>query len=93
MDIPWQNCKGFCVDNTTVNVGRFNSIKSRALNKNEFFMGCICHMVHNTATMTEFGLICKFHVEDFCVDWFYWFEQSTKRKGTHEPFSSFCDDE
>lgn len=78
---------------TSMLVDSKNSVKSRALNKNEFFMGCPCHMVHNTATitMTEFGLICKFHVEDFCVDWFYWFEQSTKRKGTHEQFSSFCD--
>lgn len=91
MDIPWKNCKGFCVDNTNVNVGRFNSVKSRALNKNEFFMGCPCHMVHNTATitMTEFGLICKFHVEDFCVDWFYWFEQSTKEKVLMNNFLRF----
>lgn len=56
MYIPWQNCKGVCVGNTNVNVGKFNSIKSRALNKNQFFMGCPCHMVHNTASTTRVWL-------------------------------------
>lgn len=93
--IPWENCKGCSVDNTNVNVGKSNSIKSRILNKNPnvFFMGCPCHTVHNTASkaMTHFGSICNFDIEDFCVDLFYWFEQSTKRKGTLEEFCKFCD--
>jgi len=48
--IPWSNCVGFCVDNTSVNMGIRNYIKSRALAKNSsiFFMGCPCHIVHNT---------------------------------------------
>lgn len=74
--IPWENCrpKGCSVDNTNVNVGKSNSIKSRILNKNPnvFFMGRPCHIVHNTASkaMTDFGSICNFDTEDFCVDLF-----------------------
>ena len=47
--IAWSNCVGACVDNTSVNVGIKNSIKSRALAKNPaiYFMGCPCHIVHN----------------------------------------------
>ena len=33
-DILWNNCVGIGVDNTSVNVGRHNSIRSRALDKN-----------------------------------------------------------
>ena len=50
-DILWNNCVVIGVDNTSVNVGRHNSIRSCALDKNHniYFMGCPCHTVHNTA--------------------------------------------
>lgn len=50
-DIPWKNCIGVSVDNTSVNMGRHNSIRSRSLvkNPNIYFMGCPYHIVHNTA--------------------------------------------
>lgn len=93
--IPWENCKGFSVDNTNVNIGKSNSIKSRVLNKNSnvFFMGCPCHILHNTASKaaSKFGAICDLDIEDFCIDLYYWFEQSTKRKGILDEFCSFCD--
>lgn len=93
--IPWKNCKRFSVDNTNVNVGRYNSIKSRVLDKNShvFFMGCPCHILHNTASkaMSQFGSVVGFDIKDLCVDLFYWFEQSTKRKGLLNEFCSFCD--
>ena len=49
--IPWTNCVGTAVDNTSVNLGRRNSIMTRVLqqNPNVYFMGCPCHIVHNTA--------------------------------------------
>ena len=49
--ISWLNCVGISVDNTSVNVGKHNSIMSRALQKNKdiYTMGCPCHILHNTA--------------------------------------------
>ncbi|KAL5019174.1 hypothetical protein ScPMuIL_004896 [Solemya velum] len=45
-EIPWSNCVAFGVDNTSVNLGNRNSIKTRALQKNGscYFMGCPCHL-------------------------------------------------
>ena len=50
-DVPWNNCVGFSVNNTSVNLGTRNSILSRVLVKNAscYFMGCPCHIIHNTA--------------------------------------------
>ena len=49
--IPWSNCVGLSVDNTSVNMGRGNSIMTRATPKNPavYMMGCPCHILHNTA--------------------------------------------
>ena len=50
-DITWDNCIGIAVDNTSVNVGKRNSIMTRVIQKNGsvYFMGCPCHVIHNTA--------------------------------------------
>ena len=49
-NIPWGNCVGVSVDNTSVNLGKRNSIYTRVLGKNPrvYFMGCPCHVLHNT---------------------------------------------
>ena len=49
--ISWNNCVGLGVDNTSVNMGCRNSIKTRVLNMNPaiYIMGCPCHIVHNIA--------------------------------------------
>ena len=49
-NITWMNCVGLGVDNTSVNIGCRNSIKTRVLQKNPgtYVMGCGCHIVHNT---------------------------------------------
>lgn len=51
-EITWTNCIAFGVDNTSVNLGNTNSIKTRAHKKNEkcYFMGCPCHLIHKIAS-------------------------------------------
>ena len=92
--IPWSNCVGFSVDNTSVNMGAHNSILSHALGKNPlcYFMGCSCHIIHNTAHKGSeaFASVTGFDVEDFCIDVFYYFDKSTKRKGALKSYNEFC---
>ena len=49
--IPWANCVGVGVDNTSLNLGRSNSIMTRVLQQNPatYFMSCPCHIAHNMA--------------------------------------------
>ena len=49
--IGWESCVGMGLDNTSVNMGCRNSIKTRVLQKNSsmYMMGCPCHIIHNTA--------------------------------------------
>ena len=93
--IPWSNCVGFGVDNTSVNVGLRHSIMTQVKSKNNecYFMGCPCHLVHNIGSKgaEAFHAISGFDVEDVCVDLFYWFDKSTKRKGILNEYCEFCD--
>ena len=43
------NCVGVGLDNTSVNMGCRNSIKTRIVKENPavYVMGCPCHIVHN----------------------------------------------
>ena len=86
---------GFGVDNTSVNIGRHHSVKTQVQAKNPacYFMGCPCHLLHNIACHASEALhrVSKFDVEDLCVDIFYWFDRSTKRKGVLKEFCEFCD--
>ena len=94
-DIPWFNCVGFGVDNTSVNVGISHSIMTHVQQRNAacYFMGCPCHLVHNIAGHASEALqkSTGFDVEDLGVDVFYWFDKSTKRKGILKEFCSSCD--
>ena len=55
-----------------MNMGKRNSIKSRVLVKNHdmYFVGCCCHMAHNTAHKggNSFSGASRFDVEDLVVD-------------------------
>ena len=96
LQLPWKNCVGFSLDNTSANLGIRNSIKSRVILKknNCYFMGCPCHIIHNTAHKGSAGFTCntKFDV-DFCIDIFYYFDKSTKRKNALQGYAEFCDQE
>jgi hypothetical protein len=45
-------CVAFSVDNTNVNMGKNNSLFTKVTDVNPscYFVGCPCHMVHNTAS-------------------------------------------
>lgn len=49
--ISLNQCVALGVDNTNSNMGDHNSMKSRitADNPSAFVIGCICHMLHNSA--------------------------------------------
>ena len=50
-NITWDNCVGVSMDNTSVNLGKRNSIMTKVQQQNSstYIMGCPCHIVHNTA--------------------------------------------
>ena len=49
---PSEMCISLGLDNTFVNIGIQNSIKSRVLQKNDhiYVNGCPCHIIHNCCT-------------------------------------------
>ena len=56
-------------------------------------MGCPCHLVHNIACKASeaFCDTSKFSLEDMCVDNYYYFDKSTKRKSLLVEFADFLD--
>ena len=92
---PWDLCTSVGVDNTSVNIGTHNSIKTRVLECNSaiYFNGCPCHIVHNAARKASERLcsICGFDIEELCIDAYYWFDKSTKRKNGLQSCCTFCD--
>ncbi|CAB4036850.1 PREDICTED: uncharacterized protein LOC107326933 [Paramuricea clavata] len=92
---PWNLCTSVGVDNTSVNIGIRNSLKTRVLTRNPaiYFNGCPCHIIHNAAQKAaeSFMECCGFDVEEFTIDLFYWFDKSTKRKNGLRDYCTFCD--
>ena len=97
LQLPWSNCVGFSLDDTSANLGVRNSIKTRVILKNEncYFMGCPCHIIHNTAHKGSVGFtrVTKFDIEDFCIDIYFYFDKSSKRKNALQNYAEFCDQE
>ena len=54
-EIPWNNCVGISLDNTSVNMGCHNSIRTRVTRANPavYILGCPCHIVHNIASKAD----------------------------------------
>ena len=92
---PWKLCTSVGVDNTSVNIGIHNSLKTRVLLRNSavYFSGCPCHILHNAAQKAAevFSSECGFDIEEFTIDLYYWFEKSTKRKNSLRSYCEFCD--
>ena len=49
-NISWSNCVGVSVDNTSVNLGKNNSVMTWVHQKHPaaYFVGCPYHVIHNT---------------------------------------------
>lgn len=66
--LSWDSVTGIGVNNTNPDIGNSNSIKSRALKKNQNIVmaECPCHVLHNAAGhgSTEFSNITGFDIED-----------------------------
>ena len=95
--MPWNNCVSLSIDNTNAMIGKNNSVASRCLNKNPcmFVAGCPCHLAHIAASTANdtYSDMMKINVEDICIDSFYWFDKSAKRKGKLLEYFEFCDQE
>ena len=94
---PWTICTSVGIDNTSVNIGTRNSLKTRIVQRNSaiYFSGCPCHVLHNAAQKcgTAFARCCGFDAEEFAVDLYYWFDKSTKRKNELKSYNEFCNQE
>ena len=95
-EITLCNCVGFSVDNTSTNMGIRNSIKSRALEKNDncCFIGCPIHIHYNTAYgSSTFTKVSGVDAEDFRVNLYHFFDISFKRKSVLMEYTQFCNQE
>ena len=94
LTIPWSNCVAFSVDKASANVGRHNSIMTRvhSLNPSVSFVGCPCHIIHNTAraATTAFMEVTGCDLEAMMTDLFFWFRNSQERTSSLQDFCSFC---
>ena len=83
--VDWNNLVSIGLDNTNSNMGIRNSIKSRILQKNSevFVAGCSCHLAHFAAGAGSqaYQGVTDFEMKDHQVDMYYFFKNSTRRKG------------
>ena len=68
LELPWENCVGFSLDNTSANsanMGIQNFIKSQIIAINEacYIIGCPCHIIHDTAHQGSTAFTSATHFE------------------------------
>ena len=94
-DISWDYCLAIGLDNTNVNIGDHNSIKSKAKEKDGSFAiaGCPCHILHNALCKAGemFSQVTNFDIEDHAVDLLHWFDKFRKQKSLLKELCEFCD--
>lgn len=95
-EISWEQCASIGLNNTNVNVGDKNSIKSRVQQRNKscFIAGCNCHLANTAASNggSTYSCVSGFDTADHMVD-LYYFKSSTRRKGFLPEFLKFLDTE
>ena len=95
-NVSWEQCVSIGLDNTNVNVGVKNSIKSRVQRRNKscFIVGCNCHLARSVASnggSSSYNRVSGFDIADHMVDLYYYFKSSTRRKGILLAFLRFLD--
>ena len=92
-DIPWQNVIGAGLDNTSVNIGIHDSVKSCILQKNPdcLIAGCNCHLSHIAASIggAAYQKKTSFNIEEHQVDLGHFFKKNTCRKGILANYTEF----
>ena len=93
-ELSWDMVTSIGFDNTNANIGNHNS-KSCAYERNLEIVisGYPCHILHNPASKAAdaFAVLSNFSIEDHCVDLYYWFNKSSKRKSILKEYYDFCD--
>ena len=94
-DISWDYSLAIGLDNTNINIGNRNSIKSSAKEKNGSIVitGCPCHILYNALCKAGemFSQVTNFDIEEHAVDLFHWFDKSCKQKSPLKEHYEFCD--
>ena len=72
---------------------KFNYISCSKINPDIIIAWCPCHILHNASCKASkaFSSPSGFGITDHCVDLFYWFDRSSKRKCILKEYYDFCD--
>ncbi|XP_069080250.1 uncharacterized protein [Pleurodeles waltl] len=94
--IPWENCIGFGLDNTSFNIGNLNPIKTIAhsWNASIYFMTCPCQVADNGALQASSAFctfLKDFDAEDLLIDLYFWFERASEITNLCGRFGKFAD--
>ena len=95
--MPVQNCVSLSAENASTMVWKRNSLASHFKDKNSeiFISGSPCILAYIAASHANdaFSEVLGLNVENSCIDIFYWFDKSSKRKGKLIEYFQFCDQE
>ena len=80
--ILWNKFASLGEENTSVNVGQYNSVivEARKKSNNIILMGCPCHIAHKAAKKATdaFSKINRFSIEELREDIYFHFDYSSK---------------
>ena len=85
------------VNNTSAMIGCCNSVASRFVQKNPYLLvaGRPCYLTHIAASYGNDGhsTLMNLNIVDVCIDSYYWFDKSSKKKGKLVKYAEFCNQE
>ena len=83
------------LDKSNANIEAQNLIKSWVLKEIPIITlaMCLCHIPYSASCKASkaFSLSTEFDITDHSVDFFYWFDRSSKRTSTLKKDYGFCD--